>query len=476
MGEHYETATSTTSDLKVGLISVLWIAAVFCIASSIEGKTDPGTAQVAFFLDRGAATDNTVRIPILTANLNSPSGVRSVPLRRSDLSTETTRSDQELLSIFQVPPGVYSSLTFEFGNATVVRAGEEVILEPVPSWLSFDVGLRLSAGAAALVLLTWTPQTGEIEDSTYEIRIQRAEPNLPPIGSRAFVSCSESDNISVLDRFTHRVVDILPGGRSPKGMAHARSRQQLFVAASGEDRILVYEIAQRKLLTQITLSAGDEPTRLLINSADDELYVLNRGSNSISVIDLTSFQETDRQVVGVSPTALALDPLTGRVYIASDVAQEIAVYDPVMQSIAMTYALSGVPTELVMNTLGRLLYTAIESRRVLLVLDGETGDERAVLTLCSQAAGLAQNESTRQIYAALARCGEIGIFRAEDELNLGRIRLRHEPGLIALDPENRRLFVTMPKADRVAIINVNSKRTEGEIEVGDHPYQLIIPN
>ena len=246
------------------------------------------------------------------------------------------------------------------------------------------------------------------------------------------------------------------------------------MAASDDDRILVYDVSDRRLVRQVNLSANDKPSRLLVNEIDNELYVLNTGSNSLSTVDLQSYQEVDRQSVGDQPQAMALDESTGKLYVTSNNAREIGIYDRAARTMGVSYSISGAPGELVFNSLDGLMIVALESQRVLQVLDANTGNQRAILTICSQATGLALNPTTQQVFAALGDCREIGVFRPEDEVNLGRIRLSDEPGLMSLDPEYRRLLVTLPATDRVAFVNINSKRVEGEIEVGDGPYQVVI--
>ena len=63
----------------------------------------------------------------------------------------------------------------------------------------------------------------------------------------------------------------------------------------------------------------------------------------------------------------------------------------------------------------------------------------------------------------------------EEELILGRIALPGQPGQITLEPENRRLYVTLVNENAVAIINVNSQKIVDIIDVGQSPYMITVP-
>ena len=63
-----------------------------------------------------------------------------------------------------------------------------------------------------------------------------------------------------------------------------------------------------------TLSTGFEPNSVVADDAGKTLYVANRLSNDISVIDLQSGQETKRLLAGRGASYLALSPDGKRLY------------------------------------------------------------------------------------------------------------------------------------------------------------------
>ena len=69
-------------------------------------------------------------------------------------------------------------------------------------------------------------------------------------------------------------------------------RQRLYIANSGMNRVEVYDIRQRRLLSSIKV--GQLPRALALSPDGSSLYVANSGSESISIIDLDNLRVTGR--------------------------------------------------------------------------------------------------------------------------------------------------------------------------------------
>jgi len=84
----------------------------------------------------------------------------------------------------------------------------------------------------------------------------------------------------------------------PLGIALSDDASQMYVAAFASQKVAVYNTAdiaggrvEPSAANQIGLSGGG-PTGLVVNSANNRLYVLTRFNNSISIIDLSTQTET----------------------------------------------------------------------------------------------------------------------------------------------------------------------------------------
>ena len=70
------------------------------------------------------------------------------------------------------------------------------------------------------------------------------------------------------------------------------NRQRIYIANSGLNRVEIYDIRQRQMLTP--LKVGQLPRSLAITPDGSTMYVANSGGESISVVDLDSMKLTGR--------------------------------------------------------------------------------------------------------------------------------------------------------------------------------------
>ena len=82
----------------------------------------------------------------------------------------------------------------------------------------------------------------------------------------------------------------------------------------------------------------------------------------------------------------------------------------------------------------------------------------------------------RRLLVSQAHCREIALIRPDQNLELGSIEVPGDPGLITIDPESLHVLAVLPRNNRLAIINLNSGKTDAVLEVGREPYMVVIPN
>jgi YVTN family beta-propeller protein len=67
-----------------------------------------------------------------------------------------------------------------------------------------------------------------------------------------------------------------------------------------------------------TIAVGNAPHSVAVNPNTDMIYVTNRDSNTVSVIDGKTNSVIKTVKVGVHPIDIGLNPNTGKVYIANE--------------------------------------------------------------------------------------------------------------------------------------------------------------
>src|SRR2546425_5131576 len=89
---------------------------------------------------------------------------------------------------------------------------------------------------------------------------------------RVFVTNEKSDNVTVIDAATRKVIQSIPVGKRPRGVAVSPDGRRVYVTNSNSDTLSV--IDARSLAVLSTVPAGGDPRGLTLNRGGTPLYVV----------------------------------------------------------------------------------------------------------------------------------------------------------------------------------------------------------
>ncbi|HLJ50701.1 MAG TPA: beta-propeller fold lactonase family protein [Bryobacteraceae bacterium] len=265
---------------------------------------------------------------------------------------------------------------------------------------------------------------------------------ISPDGARLYVVCEGTDELAVFDTRSGSILRRIPVGHVPKSISFSPSSDRLYVANSWSDTVSEIDTASLQVLR--TLPTGFEPTSAV--SDGHALFVANRISNDVSVVDLANGQETKRLLAGRGASYLAFSPDGSRIYcthIYPNIRQfrtppesEITVIDTARQMVIDRLA----------------LHKAAGVFHVQMSADGRLG--MAAEMRPKNLVPLAHVEHGAVIGNAIAVFGEdIGgdvVQLPIDELD----RYYTPPFGIAITPDKRMAYVSTTGSDSVTVIDV----------------------
>jgi len=167
-------------------------------------------------------------------------------------------------------------------------------------------------------------------------------------------------------------------------------------------------------------------------------YVVNRGSNSVSVIDTETEHVVDTIPVGDEPEEIALTSDGRYAYVTNNQAGTVSVIDTATNRVVgAPIRVSERPWELAVTPNGRFVYV-----------------------VC--------------YYAQ-----EVAVIETRTNHVVDRIKVGFEPGGIAVTPDGRRAYLTELRGQDpppvVSVINTETNQVEGPpIPVGTDPYRIAI--
>lgn len=132
--------------------------------------------------------------------------------------------------------------------------------------------------------------------------------------------------------------------------------QRAFVTNSGDDTVMVVDLAQKSLVR--TIRTGRYPHGLRMSPDGSEVYAANVQDGSVSVIDTAKLVEAARVPVGRTPVQVGFTPDGTRVYTSLRDENSVAVVDTASRKKIDTIKVGSGPIQVYATPDGRFVYVA----------------------------------------------------------------------------------------------------------------------
>jgi YVTN family beta-propeller protein len=137
-----------------------------------------------------------------------------------------------------------------------------------------------------------------------------------PDGHTLFVACVTGERVLVLDLATRRVTGWVSVPAPPTGLAVSADGKTLFVTcAAPESQVCIVDVARGRVTAR--LPAGHSACAPVLSPDGKTLFVCNRFNDSVSVFNLVTRKETRRIAVRREPVAAAITPDGRRLLVAN---------------------------------------------------------------------------------------------------------------------------------------------------------------
>jgi YVTN family beta-propeller protein len=380
---------------------------------------------------------------------------------------------QILLSETFLPPGRYREIHVRIAKAKVNRSGESIDLSVAPEGFTFKVVLDVRANEATPLFMSWNVEES-IEREVFlrpAFAFDSREKELR--GVLAYVTNEDSNMVTIIDRSSDRVVDVLEVGRRPKGIVVAPDSSRAFIVNSGSNTLTILDLKANRVLHTANLEIAASPSDIAIHPNGRTLYIANTALNSVSVIDATSFHTIELIPVERQPVALAVDRTGARLLVANMGANTVSVIDTTRNRIAATIPVEFQPISVVIDPDGsRAFVTHLRSPRTVII---------ELLTLRASgrvnsgpAAAVLPDVTSRRIFVTLLSGNRLGVFDPNIDAQLATVPVGKEPARLALDHDREKIYVVNRASNTVTVVDRNSRVAEKEIPTTKRPFGIVI--
>ncbi len=134
-----------------------------------------------------------------------------------------------------------------------------------------------------------------------------------PVYQKLLVAAIRAGAVLVMDAETGGIIETVKVGKMPTEIALQGALGSAYVANCMSDSLSAIDLSTNELID--TIDVGKAPLDVAISSIGD-IYVINHGSRSISVIDPISNLVTKNITLPINPIAIATNEYTNRIYVS----------------------------------------------------------------------------------------------------------------------------------------------------------------
>ena len=268
-------------------------------------------------------------------------------------------------------------------------------------------------------------------------------------------------------------------GIGPWGIAYNPVNNNLYVANSESSTVSVISGSSNSVVSSILV--GRHPISIAYIPPSNKLYVTNALSNDVTVINGATNKVIKNIPVGGIPIGIAYNPSNNDAYVANGGNNSVSVIDTSIDSVIRTISLD---TVLPPPSLFEPLFVAYDSTNGGMYVSGypqvsvinsatnaDVMDKRMPPPIADSVAyGLVYSPISNRIYVAVY--GSDVVVRLNPETNQfegSAITVGDAPASIGRNPSNNNLYVTNSDSGSVSVINPTTNVVTGTIPAGLTP-------
>ena len=307
--------------------------------------------------------------------------------------------------------------------------------------------------------------------------------------SRAFVTNSNSNDVSVIDPNTNTVLTTIPVGARPYGMISYGNH--VYVANSESSSISVID-ANTNTVTA-TIPVTGYPYNLAINSNETKLYVADFGAatNTVSVIDTASNTVLTTLSGFCIPVGITVSPDNAYLYVVSRNDNPacgsgngngwVTVINASTYATVATIQLSDYPNDIEIAPGGAKAYVtsgAFPKPTVTYVIDLSTNQVTNTITTGVNGYDVEFNPTGTKAYVlssyySTGGNSTLSVIDTSSETVEDTVHVGINSSYLAITPDGSQLYVANAGSNSISVIDATTKVIVDEITSSDVPWDVV---
>ncbi|MDW7771683.1 MAG: YncE family protein [Desulfobulbaceae bacterium] len=389
------------------------------------------------------------------------------------ISGQEAAGMQKRLAASTLPPGRYTGIVLTIDKAAMSTERGEADLVPPAEPIRLELGFSILREESMALFLQLSHEFLVTEGYRFTPRFVLGKTSMPPRNYLGFISNTNENIVTVFNKRSMEVIQVIHTGAGPKGMALDRRNGLVYVAAAGDGSIEIISTATLGIIGRIRLQFGDEPTELALTPDGRTLLSANFGSGTVSIISTRSMAENDRLFLDPDPAWIVAGRDGGTAYVLHTMSNTISVIDVPGRRLLTSVQLDESPVRGALSSNGDRLYIAAEYSAALLVVDTRSLTVTERIFIGGGSSSVTTDFRNKRVYVGKAS-GEIVVVNPEAGMFIDSFRASNGARFITIEREENVLLVLSAAGTRVSKLNLVSKRKLAAMDTEDGGHALVV--
>ncbi len=264
---------------------------------------------------------------------------------------------------------------------------------------------------------------------------------------------------------------ILGQSMAPTAVEKNISSMGPYVYITNRDSNTLSVIDTIKDIVTATVKVGSTPWGVAVNPEGTLVYVANRGNKSVSVIDTIKNTVTTSVPVENEPIGVAVTPDGTKVYVTS-IEGNVSVIDTAKNNVTNSIFL-GRPIGVAVSPDGKKVYVVEEIGSRLYIIDTDTNNILAKVDVDNTPSGVAVDPTGTRVYVTNEENGTVSIIDTATNKVAAKVEVGTYPYGVAVTPDGTKVYVANSGSDNISIIDTETNRVT-TVNVGKRPYGVAV--
>ena len=289
----------------------------------------------------------------------------------------------------------------------------------------------------------------------------------PKTGDLAYIPNLGPNTVSVINTACNTVVDTIPVGTDPHGIAVSHDGSRVYVANNTSGDVSVINTATNLVIA--TVNVGTGPASLVVSPDGSRVYVTNGGSNNVSVIETATNTVLGSFIsVGNAPAGIAVSPDGSQVYVANHLAHTVSVIETITNTVVATVPTGGTrPWGLTYSPDGSLVYVANSVSDNISIFETVGNTLLTIVSGGDSPFDVTASLDGSRVYVSNVNDGDVSVIETATNTVLTTVSVGGGfPTGISVSPDGGLVYVAKSGHHSIAVINTATNSVVATVPLG----------